>query len=69
MPKILDDCVKDVQSKIDKGELPKGSNAWAVCISRLRQAGLIIQKGKRWILTEKGKKHQTSKTVAEQLRK
>ena len=41
MPKQLTDCVKSVQKDIDAGRLPKGSSAWAICVSRLRKAGTI----------------------------
>lgn len=58
MPKLLDDCTKEVAKTIKprkKGQ-DKKSAAFGVCISRLRGAGLITQKGTRWVLTDKGKK-------------
>jgi len=51
MPKILEDCVRDVQAKIKKGELPKGSSAYGICISSLRESGKITQgEGSSWKL-------------------
>lgn len=50
MPKILDKCVKEVQEKIDAGELPKGSSAWAICIDRLKKSKKIKRgKKKTWV--------------------
>lgn len=58
MPKILTDCINEVQAKINAGKLPKGSSAWGICIDRLRSAGLIKKaKGRHWMLTPKGRKH------------
>jgi len=36
-PAKLDRCVANVQAKIDAGELPEGSNAWAICKAALKE--------------------------------
>lgn len=57
MPKILTDCVRDIETKIKTGKMRKGSSAWGICIDRLRSAGLIKRgRGRHWSLTNKGKK-------------
>ena len=65
MPKILDDCVKKVKAQIAKGELPKGSNAYAICIATLRKAGKIKKAPKgakdRWRLAAKKAKSKAKK--------
>ena len=56
MPRLLDDCVKDLSGT-------KGiKSPWAMCINTLRKAGLI-KKGKKgdWVYTTKGKARHKAK--------
>lgn len=53
MPKKLESCVRQVQAQINSGKLPKGSNAWAICIDKLRSTGVIKKgKGRHWLLAK-----------------
>lgn len=37
MPDKIDRCVAKVQKKIDAGELPLGSNPWAICKASIKE--------------------------------
>jgi hypothetical protein len=59
MPAILTNCVRDLQEQgHDK------NSAWAICVSSLKKKDMIKydeEKGE-YVLTEKGKAHEASKT-------
>lgn len=44
MPKKLEECIAQVKKKIENGEMPKGSNAWAICV---KSTGLKPHKAKK----------------------
>ena len=37
MPKKLESCVRKVKAQIRKGKMPKGSNAYAICVKSTGQ--------------------------------
>ena len=45
-PGKLDRCVAAVQARIDKGELPQGSNPWAICQASIYKKG-VKENGER----------------------
>lgn len=50
MPANLERCVAKVRAQISRGDLPKDSNPWAICVSTLKKAGTIKK-------AKKGSKH------------
>ena len=57
MPQVLESCVRKVQAGISSGKYPKGSSAWAICVSQLKKAGTIKKNPKgsvhQWSLAAK----------------